>query len=81
MLTKRRNMKTERFQNFKLCSCMVSIIARQAQFAPWGNAMCVIKRLIVTDGYRVRKDFTIASCVGFRSDGLEDLALLIICVI
>ena len=60
---------------------MVSIIARQAQFAPWGNAMCVIKRLIVTDGYRVRKDFTIASCVGFRSDGLEDLALLIICVI
>ena len=33
---------------------MVSIIARQAQFAPWGNAMCVIKRLIVTDGYRVR---------------------------
>ena len=60
---------------------MVSSIARQAQFAPWGNAMCVIKRLIVTDGYRVRKDFTIASCVGFRSDGLEDLALLIICVI
>ena len=62
---------------------MVSIIARQAQFVPWGNAMCVIKRLIVTDGYRVRKDCTIAiaSCVGFRSDGLEDLALLIICVI
>ena len=54
---------------------------RQAQFAPWGNAMCAIKRLIVTDGYRVRKDCTIASCVGFRSDGLEDLALLIICVI
>ena len=60
---------------------MVSIVVRQAQFAPWGNAMCVIKRLIVTDGYRVRKDCTIASCVGFRSDGLEDLALLIICVI
>ena len=33
---------------------MVSIVVRQAQFAPWGNAMCVIKRLIVTDGYRVR---------------------------
>ena len=65
---------------------MMSIIARQAQFAPWGNAMCVIKRLIVTDGYRVRKDWVPkdcknASCVGFRSDGLEDLALLIICVI
>ena len=39
----------------KTSNCVLAcIVVRQAQFAPWGNAMCVIKRLIVTDGYRVR---------------------------